>query len=221
MKIGIIGASEDEIIPFVEHIINKKSECISGIKYHVGKYEKTNVVAVNCTSCKKRASLATEILIDKYNVTHILISGVAAKVSSMVEIGDTVVATEIAVEKNKSQINKDILYNKSDFFLCDNNLIEVAKYVVDNNIFSQNILFGSIESHENLKIVHSQNTILCSDFESSSIAKVCVEKSIPFISIRTVINDKDFLNNSLYEMKRITAAYTSLSFVNRMFRVKK
>jgi adenosylhomocysteine nucleosidase len=46
MVIGVIGPSEDEIMPFIEHIQNKKIESISMLKFYSGKFNNVDVVAL-------------------------------------------------------------------------------------------------------------------------------------------------------------------------------
>lgn len=73
MRIGIIGPSEDEIMPFIEKIENKMVESIAMLKFYNGKFNDIDVVALYCGVCKVNAAIATQILIDKFKVTNIIV----------------------------------------------------------------------------------------------------------------------------------------------------
>jgi adenosylhomocysteine nucleosidase len=77
MRIGIIGPSENEIIPFIDKIHNKKVEAYAMLKFYSGEYGNKDVVALYCGVCKVNAAIATQILIDKFNITHVIVTGVA------------------------------------------------------------------------------------------------------------------------------------------------
>ena len=79
MRVGIIGPSKDEIIPFIEQIENKKVDSIAVLKFHSGKFNNIDVVALYCGVCKVNAAIAAQILIDKFQVTTIIITGVAGQ----------------------------------------------------------------------------------------------------------------------------------------------
>lgn len=96
MRIGVIGLSEDEIMPFISKISDKKVESFAMLNFYSGKYENVDVVALYCGACKVNAAIATQILIDKFNVTHIIVTGVAGGIDQNLKIGDTVISTEVA-----------------------------------------------------------------------------------------------------------------------------
>ena len=79
MRVGIIGPSENEIIPFIEKIENEKVQSIAMLKFHSGKFNNIDVVALYCGVCKVNAAIAAQILIDKFQVTTIIITGVAGQ----------------------------------------------------------------------------------------------------------------------------------------------
>lgn len=75
MRIGIIGPSEDEIMPFIEQIQNEQVDSIAMLKLHSGKFNNMDVVALYCGVCKVNAAIVTQVLIYKFNVTHIIVTG--------------------------------------------------------------------------------------------------------------------------------------------------
>ena len=49
------------------------------LKFHSGKFNNIDVVALYCGVCKVNAAIAAQILIDKFQVTTIIITGVAGQ----------------------------------------------------------------------------------------------------------------------------------------------
>ncbi|WP_054871898.1 hypothetical protein [Caloranaerobacter sp. TR13] len=68
MKLGIIGSSENEIMPFVKCISDAKTVSTAMLKFYDGVYKNINVVALYCGVCKVNAAIATQVLIDKFDV---------------------------------------------------------------------------------------------------------------------------------------------------------
>ena len=83
MKIGVIGPTEREIVPFISKISNKKLSEHAMLKFYSGLYEGVEVISVFCGVCKVNAAIATQILISKFEVTHIILTGVAGALNSI------------------------------------------------------------------------------------------------------------------------------------------
>ncbi len=149
MKIGVIGPTENEIMPFIEEISNKKVENVAMLTFYSGIYKNSNVVALYCGVCKVNAAIATQILIDKFNVTHIIVTGVAGGIDNILNIGDTVISTEITYH----DVDEGILteyhpWMESIYFKTDSKLVELCRAVIDKNTFTQKIFFGRIVTGE-------------------------------------------------------------------------
>lgn len=61
------------------------------LKFYSGVYEGIEVVSVFCGVCKVNAAIATQILIDKFQVTHMVLTGVAGALNKYLKIGDVVI----------------------------------------------------------------------------------------------------------------------------------
>ncbi|MBL1704717.1 phosphoglycerate transporter, partial [Klebsiella pneumoniae] len=99
--------------------------------------------------CKVNAAIAAQILIDKFHVTHIIVTGVAGAIDNALKIGDTVISTEIAYH----DVDEGILteyhpWMESVYFKTDSTLLELSREVIEKNQFTQNIYFGKIVTGE-------------------------------------------------------------------------
>ena len=78
--IGIIGAIDVEIQLIKNNMTLLDEKQYAGFKFYVGKYKNLDVVLVSCSVGKVNASSCTQILIDTFNVTEIINTGIAGGV---------------------------------------------------------------------------------------------------------------------------------------------
>jgi adenosylhomocysteine nucleosidase len=95
MKVGIVCAGDEELAPFLPLIENCKITEKSMLKFHEGKINDVEVVALYSGVCKVNAAIATQILIDTFSVNIIINSGTAGGMDPHLEIFDTVISTEV------------------------------------------------------------------------------------------------------------------------------
>ncbi|WP_338026023.1 5'-methylthioadenosine/S-adenosylhomocysteine nucleosidase [Abyssisolibacter fermentans] len=151
MKIGIIGPTENEIMPFVKCISNDKIVSTALLKFHNGIYNNINVVALYCGVCKVNAAIAAQILIDRFNVTHIIVTGVAGGMGKSLKIGDTVIATKIAYHDVSDGILTEYHpWMESIYFKSDELLIEHCKRALKQERFEQTVHFGKVVTVKHL-----------------------------------------------------------------------
>ncbi len=223
MKIGIIGPTENEIMPFIEEISNKKVENVAMLTFYSGIY----VVALYCGVCKVNAAIATQILIDKFNVTHIIVTGVAGGIDNILNIGDTVISTEIAYH----DVDKGILteyhpWMESIYFKADSKLVELCRSMIDKNTFTQKILFGRIVTGEAFISDNGRTEIiskyhpLCVDMETASIAHVCYVNNVPFIAIRSITDTEEECGIEAFENNCVSASNNSINMVKKILEMR-
>lgn len=92
--LGIIGAMDVETDMLKSEVQNKKTEIFAQTEFVSGTIGNTDVVVCKCGVGKVNSAVATQVLIDKYNVCEILNVGVACSLSEEVQIGNAVVATD-------------------------------------------------------------------------------------------------------------------------------
>lgn len=220
MILGIIGPSEDEIMPFIDKIENRKIESIAMLKFYSGKFNNIDVVALYCGVCKVNAAIATQILIDKFNVTHIIVTGVAGGIDNRLNIGDTVISTEVSYH----DVDKGILteyhpWLESIYLKSDNKLLELCKEVSEENVYQQKIYFGRIVTGEAFiaesgrkEIIEKYNP-LCVDMETASVAHVCYVNNIPFIAIRSITDTENEVGIENFEANCVLVARNSINIL--------
>ena len=223
MKIGIIGPTENEIMSFIEDIIIKEKNEIAMLTFYSGIYNEIEVVALYCGVCKVNAAIATQILIDKFNVTHVIVTGVAGAIDKSLKIGDTVISTEVA----HHDVTENILteyhpWMESAYFRADEEMINIAKRVVSTNKFPQAIYFGKIVTGEAFITDNGRDEIkskfnpLCVDMETASIGHVAYVNKVPFIAIRSMSDTEDESGVEVFEENCKEASKNSLNILKKL-----
>lgn len=225
MRIGIIGPTEREIMPFVSKIENKEIFRHAKVNFHAGTYEGVAVVAAFSGVCKVNAAIATQILIDKFDVTHIILSGVAGSLNNNFEIGDTIIAKEVTYHDVAKQIlteyhpwMEDIYFRPDAKMLED--LIDVSKSInIKNNCYLGRVISGEafVTERERYSLIESFEPS-CVDMESASVAHVCYANDIPFLVIRTMSDFANENGSECFENNIETCAINSLLLVEGLIK---
>lgn len=220
IKIGIIGPTEAEIKPLIDELENAKVVELAMLKFYEGTFHDVNIVSLYCGVCKVNAAIASQILIDKFQVTHIIVCGVAGAISNHLKIGDTVISTELAYHDVSDNILTEYHpYMGNAYFTADLKLLSFFKNIIKTNVFKQNIYFGKIVTGEAFIVQDGRENIvkkynpLCVDMETASIAHVCYVNNIPFIAIRSITDTEEHCGVDVFEENCISASLNSLEIV--------
>lgn len=193
MRLGIIGATENEIKPLIQVMSVDEDVNIAKLSFHVGTYSNIDVVAVCCGVCKVNAAIAAQILIDKFDVSHIIVTGVAGAIDKQLNICDTVIASEVAYHDVADEILT--VYHpwmETIYFKADKELLDKIGDAISKSAWRESVFVGKIVTGESFiaeegrdEIIEKYNP-LCVDMETAGIAHVCYVNSIPFIAIRSM-----------------------------------
>ena len=221
MCIGVIGATENEINPFIASMSNIHVEKHAMLSIHKGKYLDIDIAALYCGVCKVNAAIATQILIDKYQVSRIIVIGVAGAINENLHIGDTVISSEIAYHDVADEVLTQ--YHpcmKSIYFAADKDLLNgISKAnVEDPSVMTGRIVTGEafIDQHGRKGIIEKYDP-LCVDMETASIAHVCYANAIPFVAIRSMSDTPHESGNDVFERYGKVAAEKSATVLKRYF----
>lgn len=225
LRIGVIGPSEREIMPFISKISNKKQTDYAMLKFYSGVYEGVEIVAVYSGVCKVNAAIATQLLISKFEVSHIILTGVAGALSKELEIGDIVISNEVAYHDVASGIlTKYHPWMKDIYFRADSKLLilceEITKCLrINGRCYTGRIVTGeAFITHRERDNLIEKFDPLCVDMESASVAHTCYVNSIPFIVIRAISDNADEEGSRKFENNIEMAAINSLILVEELIK---
>lgn len=225
LKLGIIGPAESEILPFTSKISNAKINERAMLKFYSGVYEGVDVVSVFSGVCKVNASIATQILISEFKVTHILLTGVAGALNNLLKVGDIVISNEVAYHDVAPGILTEYHpWMKEIYFKPDLELLRLSQIVASNFIENTKCYFGRIITGESF-ITHNEReqlierfNPLCVDMESASVAHTCYVNNIPFIVIRSMSDNADENGLNSFDDNLEIAALNSINFVELLIK---
>ena len=219
MKIGVIGPCEDEINPFIDSLRGVTTEKHAMLSFHSGKYLDIDIVALFCGVCKVNAAIAAQILIDRYLVTHIVVTGVAGAIDKNLKIYDTVISSETAYHDVVNSILTEYHpWMENNYFKADGNMLKEIIGAVEND---DSIKIGRMVTGETFIVQDGRDEIIgkynpmCVDMETAGIAHVCYANAIPFIAIRTISDTPDESGSEVCERHFELAAKKSIDVLKR------
>lgn len=230
--IGIVSALDNEIEILVNETEVERIDEIGGIDYIIGKLANKNVVIAKAGIGKIRSSSGITAMINNYNISKVLFTGVAGGILDSEKILDVVVATKL-VEHDYGRIeNSGFIWTKGDpgisksegdYYECDSKLVnlayEIAQEVVgENHTFKGVIATGDqfVANEEYVKKLEEDFDAYVCEMEGASIAVVCTNYDIPFVVIRTLSDKADGNAHESYEEFADEAANNSSLIVIKM-----
>ena len=90
-KIGIIGAMELEVDALKAAMEVKNTVTRAGMEFKEGTLNGADVVVVRSGIGKVNAALCVQILVDLFQITHVINTGVAGSLNADLDIGDILI----------------------------------------------------------------------------------------------------------------------------------
>lgn len=222
LKIGIIGAMEVEVAYLVKIMQDSKKTEVklsSGLlSFYEGTIKGTSVVVVQSGVGKVNAAMCATLLITKFNITHLMNTGVAGGLQQGLHIFDIVVSTD-AVHHDFDATDFGyaactIPGMKSAFFEADKTLRETALKAYAKGGFSKKIVEGRIatgdvfvNSPERKEQICKLCNPACVEMEGAAVAQVSYQLGIPFLIIRCISDMAENTNEVYHEEE--AAKYSS------------
>ncbi len=200
IKLGIIGAMEEEVETLVAQLEEAQSREQAGSVFYTGKLMGLPVVIVRCGIGKVNAALCVQILCDVYGVTHLVNTGIAGSLDATLDIGDLV-------------ISQDAMYHDFDCchfgypagrvpgmpvaFEADEQLIRYAQEAAQA-VHPGHVRLGRVASGDQFICDQAQkNRIVsvtgaqCTEMEGTGIAQGAYRNGVPFVIIRAISDKAD------------------------------
>ncbi len=218
MRIGVMGALEEEVGRLNTCMTNPKADTVGGRTYYQGELFGRDAVLVFSRLGKVAAASTATTLIERYKIDALLFIGVAGGVNPELNIGDIVVADELM----QHDMDASPLYPQYEIPLLDLKSFEATPQLRDLALKSAQaflqedwaqvistetqktfgmhtpkavtgtILSGDQFVSESTKIDALRQSIpssSCIEMEGAAVAQVCYEHAVPFAVIRA-ISDK-------------------------------
>jgi adenosylhomocysteine nucleosidase len=199
--LGVIGAMENEVSGLKDMMSDVEIVTLAGMDFYHGKLEGKEVVIVQSGIGKVNAAICTQVLIDRFNVSAIINTGVAGSLRAEINIGDIVISTDaVEHDMNVMPLGYDrgvIPGMETSFFVADDNLINLARKcveeTVDVGVFEGRVVSGDLFVSE-LKVKEkliAQFDGYCAEMEGGAIAHCACVNKVPFVVIRSISDKAD------------------------------
>ena len=186
--IAIIGAMEEEVAYFKANMDILETITKASFTFLVGSFSSKKIVVVKSGIGKTAAAVCTQCVIDTFNPSFIINTGIAGSLNDSLEIGDVVVGAEISyhdVDVTAFGYVKNQIPGAAVLFKSSNNLSKIAfKFGAKKGKIATGDSFIADDSLK-IKIKDETNADLV-DMESASIAHTATLNGANFIIIRSV-----------------------------------
>jgi adenosylhomocysteine nucleosidase len=225
LKTGIICPIDTEAAPFMGAISHVEKTKTAMMTVYEGIIEGASVALVRCGVCKVNAAVSAQMLITKYNVDQIIVSGTAGGMDKRVRVGDTVVSTEAVYHDVKRyNLTEHPPFMEEPVFKADERLLFLCKNMMGNKPGCHKVHFGRIVTGESFIVAKSRDTIiknyapLCADMETAAAAHVCYMYEVPFIAVRTIADTEKESGVNVFKKNAPMASERSFMVVSAMLR---
>jgi len=232
MKIGIMGAMDEEIALIKKEMQIETIETRARMDFIQGKFCDREIVLVRSGIGKVNAAVCTQILIDDFKIGGLIFTGVAGSVSGELNIGDIVISQDTlqhdvdatAFGYELGQIPR----MEEKIFVADKELLALALKANQNLCFQGHqpkVMVGRILSGDQFiacaeKVQWLSKTFQghCTEMEGAAVAQVCVLNSLPFVIIRSMSDKADGSAHMNYQEFVEQAACNSYQMVKNMIK---
>lgn len=206
--IAIVCAMENEIIFYKTKIQNLVIEKKLDKEFLIGRIGENEVVLTKCGIGKVNSSIITSLLIQNYNPSLIINTGIAGGVKPL-KTSDLFIADKFMYGDFDLQI---FGYKKGQvpgceplFYSSKEHSTLLKNYLVDNSIIFNNGLVVTQDSFITSlnQLSGIDDEMIATDMEGASMAHTCTLFNVPFLSIRIISdvidNEQQILNYQEFE----------------------
>lgn len=203
MKLGIIGAMTVEIESLKAQMKNLEQFEKAGMSFCTGTLENVDVVVVVCGVGKVNAAMCVQVLVDCFDVTHVINTGIAGSLCAELDIGDLVISKDAIYHDftchalNPSYTVGQVPGLPVRSFGADETMIACVLKAAEG-IHGGHVRVGTVASgdqfvcQKELKEQIIANTgALCTEMEGAAIAHTAWRNNIPFVVIRAISDKAD------------------------------
>ncbi len=202
MKLGIIGAMEEEVAQLKEKMTDITITAKAGMEFYDGKLAGKDVTVVRSGIGKVNAGCCTQILADVFNVDCVINTGIAGSLDASIDIGDIVLCTDavqhdvdaVAFGYPLGQIPRVPVFS----FPADEKLRAAAKTVCERvnpeiKVHEGRVATGDqfIADKAKKDFITENFAAKCTEMEGAAIAQAAYNNNLPFLIIRAISDKAD------------------------------
>ena len=202
MKIGIIGAMEEEVAHLKEAMQVEKTVERAAMTFVKGKLDGKDVVVVRSGIGKVNAGICAQILADLFEVDTLINTGVAGSLDAALDIGDIVISTDaVQHDMDVSALGDPVgqIPRMDTFaFPADERLVQLAVQAneeanPDIHTFTGRVVSGDqfVSDGAVKERLVTQFQAKCTEMEGAAIAQAAYLNKISCVIIRAISDKAD------------------------------
>ncbi|MDN2487508.1 5'-methylthioadenosine/S-adenosylhomocysteine nucleosidase [Kosakonia sacchari] len=225
MKIGIIGAMEEEVTLLRDKIENRQTLNVGGSEIYTGTLNGTEVALLKSGIGKVAAAMGATLLLERCQPDVIINTGSAGGLTATLKVGDIVVSDEARYhDADVTAFGYDIgqLPGCPAGFKADDKLIAAAEACIGElNLHAVRGLIVSGDAFINgadglAKIRHNFPQAIAVEMEATAIAHVCHNYGVPFVVVRAISDVADQESHLSFDEFLVVAAKQSSLMVETL-----
>ncbi len=231
MKIGIIGAMEQEVSILKQALCNCIEEKKGGCTFYSGQISGTDIVLLQSGIGKVAASVGTTMLLDTFKPDIVINTGSAGGFDSSLNLGDVVISTEVRhhdADVTAFGYEMGQMAGQPAAFKADEKLIEVAEKAITmkqgqhavRGLICTGDTFVCSDEKQNYIRQHFPSVIAV-EMEAAAIAQACHQFDVPFVVVRAISDVADKASPMSFDEFLPLAAQSSSEMVFNMIELLK
>ena len=204
--IGIISAMDNEISLLLNEAKIDKEETIGGVIFHIGTLQNKPVIISRAGIGKVRASSGVTSMLNSYNISKVIFTGVAGGLRDEQNVLDEIIATSVIEHDYGFITNEGFVWGGGDpgkkepgeYYYCDPDLVNLAYESAVATMDKDHVFKGLIATGDQFIsstnyvewLVNEFNAYAC-EMEGASVGKICTSYQKPFVILRTLSDKAD------------------------------
>jgi len=239
---AVIGAMQVEVDLFKLKVHPKKDTTIMGVTFTVGKMRTRDVVVVKSGIGKVNSAMTTALLLEHFNPTEVIFTGIAGGIDSLLLPGDIVVGKRAAQHDFGQLTTEGIIvwqtfnYDETSnplFFPCDSLLIKKTQEAGEKarikfirtydakrkptinigTIVTGDVFVASTQFKNRLEKEFDAKAV---EMEGGAVAQICYQQGVPFVVIRSISDTADENAAKLYKKFLKVASFNAAHLVSEL-----
>ena len=220
---------KEEVAQLKAEMTNVNITSKAAMDFYEGSLNDKNVVIVQSGIGKVNAGICTQILIDDFDISHVINTGIAGSLRSEIDIFDIVVSTD-AVQHDVDALEfgyplgqipqLDTFSFQADKDLINKAVVACQAVNADIKVFTGRVVSGDqfiADAKTKQKIIDNFDGY-CTEMEGAAIAQVAYLNNIPFVVIRAISDKADNSAQIDYPVFEEKAISNSVKLVNYMLK---
>ncbi|WP_372740123.1 5'-methylthioadenosine/S-adenosylhomocysteine nucleosidase [Neptunomonas sp.] len=228
IKVGIIGAMDQEVEILRDRLENRQQHLIAGYDFYTGTMAGLDIVLLMSGIGKVNAAVSTALLLHEFAPDCVINTGSAGGFDPMLNVGDIVISSEVRhhdVDVTIFGYEPGQVPGLPAAFEPDVTLAKVAEQCIERLDGMQTVhgLIATGDSFMNdpARVAHTRSlfpTMKAVEMEAAAIAQTCHQFGTPFIVIRALSDIAGKESNLSFDQFLETAAKHSAEMVIEIVR---